>query len=278
MRPKVKSPKTSVEFAKQLSEAAKLYSSLNNPGDAFWDEYDQRTIESIDTLNLLDAQQAMPILMAAAQTFTPTEFSKLSEILVVMAIRYNLIGELRTGVLANYYVDIPPKIRNGELNKSAKVFRAIKPIYPNDMDFEEAFSTKILRDAAKARYLLIEIEKFASDGKVIISADPKKVNLEHVYPQKPSQEWKGMLASLGDDDPKKWIYRIGNLALLSAPVNKGYKGKGFDVKKNMCYKKENIIKFTSILGKYDTWLKSDIEDRQRKLAKIALKVWRVDIQ
>lgn len=278
MRPNIKNPKTSVEFAKKLSEAAKLYSALYNPGDAFWDEYDQRTLENIDTLNLLDAQQAMPILIAAAQSFSIVEFSKLTEILVVMAIRYNLIGELRTGVLANYYADIPPKIRSGELNKAAKVFRAIKAIYPNDEDFEKAFSTKILRDAAKARYILAEIEEFASGGKVMIPTDTKKVNLEHVYPQKPSQEWKDMLASIGDDDPKKWIYRIGNLALLSAPVNKNYKGKGFDVKKNMCYKKEDTIKFTSMLSKYNTWLKSDIEDRQRKLAKFALQTWRIDIK
>jgi hypothetical protein len=69
---------------------------------------------------------------------------------------------LRTGVLANFYADIPKKIRSGEIKKSAKVFREIKPIYPNDEEFEQAFSVKVLRDAQKARYLLIEIEKHAS--------------------------------------------------------------------------------------------------------------------
>ena len=278
MRPSVISPKTAVEFSKKLSEAAKLYAALSNSGDVFWESYDQKTIDNIDTLNLLDAQQALPILIAAAQEFSPDEYSKLTNILVVMAVRYNLIGELRTGVLANYYADIPPKIRSGELNKSAKVFREIKPIYPSDEDFEKAFSVKVLRDAKKARYILTEIEKHISEGKIEISSDTKKVNLEHIFPRNPSQEWKEMFKSIGDDDAKKWIYRIGNLALLSTSPNKSYGSRGFAVKREDVYSQEKIIHFTKMLQEYDRWIKDDILDRQNRLAKIAVQTWRIDIQ
>jgi len=278
MRPSVTSPKTAVEFAKKISEAAKLYAALNNSGDVFWENFDQKTTHNIETLNLLDAQQALPILIAAAQEFSPVEYSKLTHMLVVMAVRYNLIGELRTGVLANYYADIPPKIRNRELNKSAKVFREIKPIYPSDEEFEKAFSVKVLRDAKRARYILTEIEKHISEGKIEISSDTEKVNLEHVFPRNPSQEWKEMFKSIGDDDPKKWIYRIGNLALLSTTPNKSYGSKGFTIKKEEIYCKEKIICFTEMLQEYDSWKKDDILDRQKKLAKKAVETWRIDIQ
>ena len=87
-----------------------------------------------------------------------------------------------------------------------------------------------------------------------------------------------MLASIGDDDKKEWIYRIGNLALLSAPMNKNYKNKGFDVKRENCYKKEETIRYTRALGKQETSIKADIEQRQEELASLAVKAWRIDIE
>lgn len=277
MRKYITSPKTAVEFSKNLSEASKLYAALSSSSSPYWGEYDQNTRDNLEVLNLLDAQQALPILIAAAQEFEPSEFSKLTYILVVMAVRYNLIGELRTGVLANYYADIPKKIRTGTLTKSAKVFREIKPIYPSDEEFEQAFADKVLRDAKKARFLLIEIEKYISGSKLQVVRDTRKINIEHILPRNPSQEWADTLKSIDNDDIQKYTYRLGNLALVSAAPNKGMGSKGFDVKKRGIYRKEDLY-FTHLIDQYPTWLKNDIEDRQIKLAQVAVKVWRVDIQ
>jgi hypothetical protein len=147
----------------------------------------------------LDAQQALPILLAAAEKFSEIEFSKLTDYLITMAVRYNLIGELRTGVLANYYIEVPKKIRAGEIIKAAKVAREIHPIYPSDEDFKGAFSIKVLKDSRKARYLLMEIEKHLAGGLRRIETDPKRVNLEHILPRNPSQDWKDAVESIGQD-------------------------------------------------------------------------------
>ncbi len=277
MRKGITSPRTAVSFAKELGKASKLYAAFSMPGHTYWDDYDQRTRENLETLNLLDAQQALPILLAAAEKFTEPEFSKLTEYLVVMAVRYNLIGELRTGVLANYYVDVPKKIRSGDILKAAKVFREIRTIYPSDDDFLQSFSTKILRDARKARYLLIEIEKQTFDGSRRIDDDPKKVNLEHVFPRNPSHEWKETIDSIQEDERTDYIYRIGNLALVSSASNRGLGSKGFAKKKELLYSGTKDIFYTSVLTSYKSWLKADIEDRQRKLAAKAVETWRIDI-
>jgi hypothetical protein len=276
MRKGIINPSTAVAFARDLAKASKLYSAFSIPGHTYWDEYDQRTHDNLETLNLLDAQQALPILLAAAEKFTETEFSKLTDHLVVMAVRYNLIGEQRTGVLANYYVEMPKKIRSGEINKAAKVAREIRPIYPTDEDFKHAFSTKVLKDSGKARYLLMEIEKQVTSGTRRIERDPKKVNLEHILPRNPSQDWNDTVKSIGQDLLPDYINRLGNLALVSAIPNRGIGSKSFVKKKELLYSKENDIVYTAIVASYDSWLKNDIEDRQRRLAEEATKVWRID--
>lgn len=277
MRKGITNPRTAVAFARDLSKASKLYAAFSVPGHNNWDDYDQRTRDNLETLNLLDAQQALPILLAAAEKYTEVEFSKLTDYLVVMAVRYNLIGEQRTGVLANYYVEIPKKIRSGELTRSAKVAREIRLIYPSDDDFKLAFSTKVLRDARKARYLLMEIEKYSAGGSLQIVDDPKKINLEHILPKNPSQDWHETINSIGQDFLQDYINRLGNLALVSATTNKGLGSKSFESKKSLLYSKEKGIKYTALIANYPGWLKKDIENRQLVLAEQAVNVWRIDV-
>jgi hypothetical protein len=279
MRGNVKTPESAVDFAENLCEASKLYLALSIPGHPYWNSYDHRTRENLETLNLLDAQQAFPIMLAAAEEFSGNEFGKLTDILVAMAVRYNLIGELRTGVAANYYVEIPPKIRSGQITKSAQVFRALKPIYPSDRNFEEAFATKVLKDTRKARYLLSKIEEHEHKETQQVAGDTRKVNLEHILPKNPSStDWKDTIASIGRDELDDYTYRLGNLALVSSAVNRRVGAQGFERKKEILFEKEEHITFTKMVAGYPSWLRADIEDRQRKLAKRAVRVWHIDIR
>ena len=276
MREKITDATSALKFANELSNAAKLYAALSIPGHPNWNNYDQRTRENLETLKLLDAQQALPILLAAADSFSEEEFSKLTQVLVVMAVRYNLIGELRTGVAANHYSDIPPKIRSRKILKSAKVFRELRPIYPSDEAFQTAFTAKVLKNAPKARYLLGEIEKYLQEGKSAASSDPQKVNLEHILPKNASSPWKETLSTLEPDEVDDFVSRLGNLALVSTAVNKKIGAKGFDAKKEL-FETEQYFKFTKLIASYDEWTKNTIINRQAELANVAVGVWKIEI-
>jgi len=54
--------------------------------------------------------------------------------------------------------------------------------------------------------------------------------------------------------------------------------KTFHKKKDELYSLEEHFEFTKTLVNYPDWKKTSIEDRQRQLAKVAVKVWRIDIQ
>ncbi len=278
MRAEITNARSALSFVEQLNEGAKLYAALTIPNHPYWNSYDQRTRNNLDTLTLLDAQQALPILLAAAQEFPEDEFGKLTDILVIMAVRYNLIGELRTGVAANYYSEVPKKIRNGDIRKSAKVFRELRSIYPKDDEFKAAFSTKVLRNSRKARYLLAEIEKHLNAGVSQIVNDTRAVNLEHILPKNPSQQWSKTVATMDVEEVDEYINRIGNLALVSSTVNKNVGTSGFERRKEKLFQVENHIQFSKKIADYEEWTKLTIEDRQTNLAEIAVNVWSIDIR
>jgi len=277
MRKEINDAKSAIDFIKNINDTSRVYAALNSSGHPFWDNYDQRTRDNLDTLKMLDTQQAIPIMLAAAKVFTPEEFRKLTDILIVMTVRYNLIGELRTGVLANYYSEVPAKITNGEILKAAKVFREFRTIYPKDQDFKDAFLKKSLKDTRKARYILAEIEKHINGGVSAVVNDPKNVNLEHILPKNPSQDWNDTIKTIDKDDLPDYTVKIGNLALVSTASNKNAGSKGFESKKETIFNKEKIITFTKMIGDYSNWTKSTIEDRQSKLADQAVKVWKIEI-
>lgn len=277
MRDEISTAKTALDFVKKLADSSKIYSALVNPNASYLPDYDSHTIHNLEVLNMLEAQQTLPILLAASKTFDGIEMRKLTNILVVMAVRYNLIGELRTGVSANYYSDLPPRIQNGELSKAAKVFRELRAIYPKDEEFKDAFQKKVIRDSKKARYILSQIEKFLSEGVNEIVDDTKNVNLEHVLPKNPSSGWSSTIKGLDKEEIQEYTYRIGNLALTSSANNKGLGAKDFITKKEFLFKKEIRIATTLLINDYSEWNVDSIDDRQKKLADYAVKVWRVDL-
>lgn len=272
IRDSVNTPDLAVSFSQNLVEGAKKYAALQNGGNQYWDDFPAGVSKNIQALVLLDAQQALPVLLAADRFFDKNEFSKLAKLLVVMAVRYTFIGEERTGVLANYYSEIPKMINDGKLKKASNVFSHLKMIYPNDKDFLEAFKIKSITDSKRARYILAEIENYNSQSEKIVNSDPESVNLEHILPKNTNQNWNEKATGISADEHKDYVNKIGNLALTNKSSNKKAGAKNFSDKKEKLFKDSEFTTTSSICD-YEKWNKLNINKRQNYLAQIAVKVW-----
>lgn len=276
IRDQITSAADAIEFANKLVESSRVYSALQNPSSSYWDSYTQQTRKNLSTLRLLDSQQSLPILMAAAVTFDETEFRKLTTVLVVMAVRYNLICEGRTGVSSNYYSDIPKKIRSGTYTKSAHISKHLQKIYPCDEEFKEAFLTKTLTDTKRARYLLIEIEENEYGNLKTVNSDPEQVNLEHIMPKSANQHWGKEQTDIENESRGFYVNRLGNMALVPKNKNKRVGSKPFKDKKEILFSEENNFKTNQHIEHYQNWGKIEIEERQEYLAELSLKTWKID--
>jgi len=277
IRDQIDTSSNAVEFANKLALSSRTYTALQNPDSPYWADYDPETKRYISTLRTLGSEQSLPVLMAALDKFDKNEFRKLAHVLVVMAVRYNLICEGRTGVSSNFYAEIPKKIRNSEYTKSSHVFKHLKPIYPSDIEFKKSFIAKSLTDSKRARYLLIEIENHLSGEGKVVNTDPEKINLEHIMPKKANVHWTEEVTGIKPESYGLYVNYIGNMALASKENNKRVGAKSFTEKKDLLFSIQNDFQLTKSVADFDNWNKSSIEKRQEILAEHAVKVWKVEM-
>ena len=274
IRDQISSAQEAISFANQLAGSSRIYEGLRSGSSPLWNEHSAETKKNINILRLLDAQQALPILLAAYDSFSKEEFKKLTELLVVMAVRYNFIGEERTGVAANYYSDLPKPIRAKDITKAAQIFKELKPIYPGDNSFFDAFKVKSVTDTKRARYIFAEIENSISPTEKIVNSDPDEVNLEHVLPKNVNQHWSTRDTDVEADEHRDFVNRLGNLALVPKAKNKKAGAKSFDEKKGELFSQCQEFKTTFDICNFDKWNRAAIEKRQEYLATLAVKTWK----
>jgi hypothetical protein len=129
-----------------------------------------------------------------------------------------------------------------------------------------------------ARYTLASIsnhlagQSSAVGAEQIANPDAKEVNLEHVFPESNPVSWRSAFST--GVNPADYIYRIGNLTLLRAKVNRDAADKSFKEKKIVALDASQL-KINDFFRGVSTWGDRQIEQRQDALAKTALEVWKL---
>jgi hypothetical protein len=140
---------------------------------------------------------------------------------------------------------------------------------PTDPEFETAFATARVSRARLARYYLraIENDLAGSDQpEFVANADVESVNLEHVLPLTPGDDW-----GVSDEEAEAVQKLIGNLALMQAGPNSQEGNTSFAEKKKAYAK--SAFQTTKSLASVSKWDATAIRSRQAELARHALKTW-----
>jgi hypothetical protein len=92
-------------------------------------------------------------------------------------------------------------------------------------------------------------------------------NLEHIFPQNARlSDWPNA------SDLTDYVWRLGNLTVLSTKLNTAAGRKSFNTKAVNYYKKSEL-KITKEIAKYSEWTPVELEDRSKKMAKLIAKVF-----
>jgi len=109
----------------------------------------------------------------------------------------------------------------------------------------------------------------STDSERVISRHSEDVNLEHILPQQPSENWR----HISPEDAEAFHKRIGNLTIIDSKLNVAAANASFPEKAKIYAKSR--IEITSSLGQMTEWNIEDIEERQLALAKNAANVWKL---
>lgn len=267
---RVKGPQSAAQFLTQLENMAATYVAIFNPEHERWNSYPDTIRRAIQALNMLNIKGLRPLMLAVAAQFQPKEAGESFRMFISWSVRFIITANTSRGSIDEALGEVANLVFTGDIANSSGIRKKVSATIPLDEEFRKAFEAATVSKAQFARYYLRSLE-MAAKGEAtpwfIPNDDKQVINLEHILPQAPQQNWP----QFDEEETKIYARRIGNLALLLAKTNSDLQSSDFKTKKAIY--KDSPYELTRMIAQNKTWTKEEIASRQKALADLALKAW-----
>ena len=267
-----KAPQPAITLANNLEILANVYVAIHNSEHEKWNGYSDATRKAIDVLNLFDIRPMRALMLSIAQNMATREAERAFAFCVSLCVRLMIASSTRTGTVEEGLAQAAHKVFSNEIVTTADLIRQLASIIPTDAQFQAAFENASVSNRKLARYYLRSLEMQAK-GELepwhIPNDDRAVINLEHVLPEKPEGNWPQFPV----DEVRLYHRRIGNLCLLRASENSNLRSEGFAIKRPTFAASPYML--TQQISQAAQWTKSDIVDRQKTLAPLAVQTWSI---
>ncbi|HOW77005.1 MAG TPA: DUF262 and DUF1524 domain-containing protein [Candidatus Competibacteraceae bacterium] len=143
--------------------------------------------------------------------------------------------------------------------------------FPSDDEFQRDLQTRDLYNFPRRSYWLRRLENHGH--KECVAVD--EYTIEHILPQNEnlSSAWKTALGPDWQRIQQTWLHTLGNLTLTG--YNSEYSDRSFTEKRDMEGGfKESPLRLNAELGQVEQWNETAIQKRAKRLAGIAMEVWK----
>lgn len=241
-----------------------VYMALTYSNDVLWQ--DQEIKKNVGLLNIFHLKQPFSVLMTAKLNLSEQEFSKLFKNILYICFRYNVI------------CDRNPNDQDAPFNTLAMVitqekrvdYQALSSIVIDDNVFENSFTDKSFpytsRNAKIVRYILSTLEKHDGSTQNVSFLD-ENATIEHILPQNATEGW-----DIDEEKQRQLVFRLGNTCLLEKKLNLDIKNDIFEDKVKQ-YAKSSYLDAQEIANTLH-WTENDIITRQKRMAHIAVNIWK----
>jgi hypothetical protein len=270
----VNSQGRALEFLSELAESANDYAALLNSDHKKWNEYGTSTRKHIATINRdLRVAQIRPLMFAVAKHLSVKEAKLAFRLFVFWSVRFLIAGG-RGGLLDRNYALRAQEVGTGKIKTAKQLASAMDEVVPTDAVFEASFAEARVSHNYFARYCLraMELKKQGEPEPEFVPSDEEQsINLEHILPENPSSGW----SHIDPDTAAAYYKRLGNMVILQVTKNSEIGNASFAAKKPTL--KESAFRLTSEVSDYSAWGIKEINDRQKKLAQLAVKTWPLSV-
>lgn len=277
--------KTQTEIQKFLESLAisSEFFALIDRSDLFLGKYkDELNSIFSDLADLKQSTQAI-ILMSALSRFknfdTKADYDPLIRVCRAVEIfsYRSRICTKNAQDIENIWKDCAVVLRDNSLDSEQVVISVVKKLKenaPTDSEFESNLSGYSFKESRFARYSLSKFEHHRKNNDAWILAGSSKLDVEHVAPKAPDENFNWRSQMKGDLIYRNVITLLGNQVLLQIPLNRKVKNKEFAVKKKEYLKQsETLLYLASEVAKCSQWTQHEVTLRSKSLAKEALKIW-----
>ncbi len=270
IRARIQNHEAVFTLLREMDEDIDTYLALTQPEGSQWTPACK---QSAQELRMFSVRQPQPMLMAARRRLTEDDFEGLLRAVVVIALRYNVIGSQHTGEQERIYHAAALRLHRQEATTLAQVLETLRAIYRSDDAFRADFAEKSIkttqsRNAKIVRYLLCKLERQA--GGIDFDPESASYTIEHVLPQSPQGGWE----VFSDRDLEHFFYRLSNMVMLEAGKNKDIANKPYADKRPVLQTSGQRLT-RELAEENEDWTPERLQSRQQKLARLATSVWRV---
>ena len=271
IKEKITSKQRAIDFSNNLEEAARVYVSLIDTTNSYWNDYSPTSKIHMSTLGLFGMSQVRPLLLSIMRKFHKTEIEKSLQFLVNASVRFLIYGGLGGGALEVQFSERAKEVSDGSILNTKDLIAKLSNVIPSDTQFKEAFKTVTVSKQYLARYYLMSLEntkKETPNPELIPNNDTSAVNLEHVLPKKMNENWP-----IDTDTHRAYLKRLGNLAIMNTKLNSDIGSSSFHEKKE--YFLQSSFQLTKMIGEKNNWGVDEICERQELLADLAILTWKI---
>lgn len=263
----ISTPKKTKDLLTDLENLAIYYHDMVVPSENVT-YIDSELVQSFTALKMLKASTFYPVVLSMVKQggFSEEDLLQVVKTIECYVFRNFTICGKTANSTETYFADVAKKIFDESLTTANDICIEIKKgIVAND-EFKDSFKRWSGSKSSKEtiRYILRKVHKYL-DSANELNVDNTEVHIEHIMPEDNSK-WM-----VDEDTHEAYLWRLGNLCLLSGLFNQAISNDIFDVK-CLEYKKSKIEPNQDI-AEYQQWNKESIEDRQEKFAEYALSIW-----
>ena len=228
----------------------------------------------VEGLKTLKASQYRPVILAMnSKKYSLRDINKVLSVCLNIQIRNIFFARHKANTLEKFYPDLAKEIFEADTNDLEFVLEKLNSRILDDKETLNAIKNReITKNENKIiRFILKKIYDFENDQEITINGDTQHVNLEHILPQKPSDNSK-WLKIFKKSEIDKYKYSLGNLTLILGKKNTSLGNDEFEEKRTKM-KDSNILQNREI-AKNKEWTHKEIEDRTSKLAEKIISIWK----
>jgi hypothetical protein len=266
IKAEVRSNRKAIEYITNLREAANIYDAIRNPDHEIWTSFGPKCQQLLEDILLLGPIQCYPLILSTYLS-RPKDLSTVLSWITNLTVRYSIICAKGTGNLETAYARASSATRKPDA-KMKDVKELLLNIWPNNDEFKSSFKEKTFSSPRIIKYLFAKMEVAISKDDSLIP-NPETLSVEHILPKKPGAKWPQRMRSA--EFLKGHVSKIGNLTILTEPMNRDCESREFSFKKTIY--KNSKYKLTKDLSHISDWSETEIEQRQANLAEIAASVW-----
>lgn len=274
VRTEVKTPEDVFGLLERLEARADLFAAMSDANHKYWAE-SKEARGWVRELVLFKVKQMMPLVFTTREAFSPTDFERVLKLLSVLSFRYNVVSSRSRSELEPVYAEAASAVANGTAQGPRDVFRLLESVYVGDAELRRDFETLSVNTRGprkkQVRYILARLESDAAKKAVDFETDP--ATIEHILPENAGDAWDEVFPV---SSRESFLYRIGNLTLLEGRINRRI-GNRLYAEKVVTYGESNYV-LTKNVAEHapEEWNPALLEDRQKRLARRAVQIWRSD--